>query len=293
VATLNHTGSVVERYAYTPYGVVTYLDEEFDNPSTASSIGNEYLYTGRRRDTETGLQLNRNRYYHSQLGRWITRDPIGYAGGINLYRYLSSGPLESTDPYGLVEQGNELGLPTVNNGFLRIIAVHENLGKRACVEPARISWRFQLLGHAPCDGFLLQKVTVDCSVQTCKCKEGDEEPPVQVVYYEKWDIARGGVDSVHLDRDPSHPFALAFTDTAQFTPPNNTKGSYEQGGEVRFFCYAKNSDGTKNSGGIPKQAVDTFLSTRVRKAGAGPCGTTSGKLEGRVADTDPGFWGAI
>jgi RHS repeat-associated protein len=101
VATLNPTGSVVERYAYTPYGVVTYLDDEFDNPSTASTIGNEYLYTGRRRDAETGLQLNRNRYYHAQLGRWLTRDPIGYLGGSSLYGYVGEMPTRYTDYRGL------------------------------------------------------------------------------------------------------------------------------------------------------------------------------------------------
>ena len=31
-----------------------------------------------------------NRHYSPALGRWITRDPIGYAGGINLYEYVES-----------------------------------------------------------------------------------------------------------------------------------------------------------------------------------------------------------
>ena len=43
-----------------------------------SDIANTHLHTGRERDPETGLQLNRHRYYASHLGRWLTRDPIGY-----------------------------------------------------------------------------------------------------------------------------------------------------------------------------------------------------------------------
>ncbi|MCA9240136.1 MAG: hypothetical protein KDA37_08055, partial [Planctomycetales bacterium] len=61
---------MVERYAYTPYGEATYLEENYDVATAqVSAIGNEHLYTGRRTDPETGLQLNRYRYYHQQLGR--------------------------------------------------------------------------------------------------------------------------------------------------------------------------------------------------------------------------------
>ncbi|NOY41475.1 MAG: hypothetical protein GXP26_06525 [Planctomycetes bacterium] len=56
-----------------------------------SAISNEILYTGRRLDPETRLQLNRNRFYHAPLGRWVNRDPIGYDGGDNnLYGYVKS-----------------------------------------------------------------------------------------------------------------------------------------------------------------------------------------------------------
>jgi len=63
---------------------------------------NELLYTGRRSDPETGLQLNRHRFYHQQLGRWVSRDPIGYWGGdANLYGYVFGRPTRFTDPVGL------------------------------------------------------------------------------------------------------------------------------------------------------------------------------------------------
>jgi RHS repeat-associated protein len=76
------TDAVVERYNYTPYGTPTVLDANFAADSDqVSDIGNTHLYTGRERDPETGLQLNRHRYYASHLGRWTTRDPIGYDAG--------------------------------------------------------------------------------------------------------------------------------------------------------------------------------------------------------------------
>ncbi|MCB0020542.1 MAG: RHS repeat-associated core domain-containing protein [Anaerolineales bacterium] len=62
---------------------------------------NELLYTGRRSDPETGLQLNRHRFYHQQLGRWVSRDPIGHEGNEwNLYEYVGSMPSVHLDPNG-------------------------------------------------------------------------------------------------------------------------------------------------------------------------------------------------
>ncbi len=102
-AVVDDSGTVLERYAYTAYGKVTYLEDDFDAATNQwSTIGNTHLYTGRERDPETGLQLNRNRYYASHLGRWINRDPIGYSGGdSNLYGYVGGRPGDAVDPHGL------------------------------------------------------------------------------------------------------------------------------------------------------------------------------------------------
>ena len=95
-------GSVVERYHYSPYGEVTILNPNFAKDSNQKSdIGNEILYTGRRLDPETGLQLNRNRFYHARLGRWVNRDPDGYVDSNSLFEYVASDPLSMTDPSGL------------------------------------------------------------------------------------------------------------------------------------------------------------------------------------------------
>jgi len=101
-AAVDAAGTVVERYAYTPYGEVTVLNPDFSAVTgNASAIGNELLYTGRRLDPETGLQLNRNRFYAAGLGRWVSRDPIGYAGGSpNLYEYVGGRPTYYVDPSG-------------------------------------------------------------------------------------------------------------------------------------------------------------------------------------------------
>jgi RHS repeat-associated protein len=91
--------AVVERYAYSPYGDVTILEDDFPaDADGVSDIGNQHLYTGRERDPETGLQLNRHRYYDALLGRWITRDPIGYISATwNLYEFVGSSPTAWVD----------------------------------------------------------------------------------------------------------------------------------------------------------------------------------------------------
>ena len=43
----------------------------------------------------------RNRYYSPGLGRFISQDPIGFAGGLNLYAYCGNDPINFTDPLGL------------------------------------------------------------------------------------------------------------------------------------------------------------------------------------------------
>ncbi len=60
---------------------------------------------GYRYDAETQNYYVRNRYYLPTLGRWLTRDPIGYQGGINLYEYVQSSPVGNVDAAGLTFLG--------------------------------------------------------------------------------------------------------------------------------------------------------------------------------------------
>ncbi len=53
-------------------------------------------------DSETSLQLLANRYYDPATGRFLTRDPIDYSGGMNLYAYVRNRPLVLADPDGTI-----------------------------------------------------------------------------------------------------------------------------------------------------------------------------------------------
>ncbi len=50
--------------------------------------------------SEPGLHYNWHRYYHPETGRYITADPIGLAGGMNLYAYVQNDPVNLIDPTG-------------------------------------------------------------------------------------------------------------------------------------------------------------------------------------------------
>jgi RHS repeat-associated protein len=48
-----------------------------------------------------GLDYLQQRYYDPAVGRFISPDPIGFAGGQNLYRYAEYDPVSAVDPSGL------------------------------------------------------------------------------------------------------------------------------------------------------------------------------------------------
>lgn len=101
------TATIVEQYAYDAYGMVTITNganipvplNSWGTPHSA--IDNPYMFTGRRIDEETGLYYYRARYYDSDKGRFLSRDPLGYVEGWNLYEYANGSPLNFTDPSGL------------------------------------------------------------------------------------------------------------------------------------------------------------------------------------------------
>src|SRR4030095_16120572 len=74
----------------------------FGNANTGTNL-TRYTYTGREFDSDTGLYYYRARWYDPQVGRFISEDPIGLAGGINQFAYVGNNPQNGRDPSGLYE----------------------------------------------------------------------------------------------------------------------------------------------------------------------------------------------
>lgn len=66
-------------------------------------------FTGRENDG-TGLYYYRARYFSPTLQRFISEDPIKFAGGLNLYSYVENNPIMDSDPFGLKGGLKNLGL---------------------------------------------------------------------------------------------------------------------------------------------------------------------------------------
>ena len=65
----------------------------------------DFNFTGLYQHAKSGLDMAAFRFYDPDLGRWLSRDPIGEAGGLNLYGYVENNrPLNSTDLLGLLAQ---------------------------------------------------------------------------------------------------------------------------------------------------------------------------------------------
>ena len=83
-------GVVQTSYTYDPFGNTT---------STGAGSSNSTQFTGRENDG-TGLYFYRSRYYSPDLQRFISEDPVGIRGGVNVYAYAANDPVNFTDPLG-------------------------------------------------------------------------------------------------------------------------------------------------------------------------------------------------
>jgi RHS repeat-associated protein len=109
----DHLGTVRDVATYNTSTNVTTIANHivFDShgkrtSETNSSLGDfDIGFTGKWFDRATGLQWNVNRWYNPAIQRWMSEDPIGFAGGdANLSRYVSSAPTMYVDPDGLAAQ---------------------------------------------------------------------------------------------------------------------------------------------------------------------------------------------
>jgi RHS repeat-associated protein len=87
----NENGALVWAADYLPFG---------EADVTIETIENNLRFPGQYYDSETGLHYNYHRYYDPSTGRYLTPDPIGLDGGLNLYAYARNNPIMIIDPTG-------------------------------------------------------------------------------------------------------------------------------------------------------------------------------------------------
>jgi RHS repeat-associated protein len=91
-AVLDSGGQVVAAYRY----------DEFGNLMASSgTLAQPYTFSTKRYLEGIGQYYYGYRNYSPSCGRWTTRDPLGEAGGINLYGFVGNDPVNLVDPWGL------------------------------------------------------------------------------------------------------------------------------------------------------------------------------------------------
>jgi RHS repeat-associated protein len=92
MALLDNNQQIAASYGYDSFGVIKAKTVTLNQP---------YMFSTKQYDDATGLSYYGYRYYSPTLGRWITRDPLGESGGINLYGFVGNCPVNFVDPFGL------------------------------------------------------------------------------------------------------------------------------------------------------------------------------------------------
>ncbi len=94
VAVTDDSGNVIYRAEYSPYGTIIY---------SAGSYSTPFGYNGRYgvQTDSSGLLYMRARFYSPDLCRFLNADPIGFAGGWNVYAFADGNPVANVDPDGL------------------------------------------------------------------------------------------------------------------------------------------------------------------------------------------------
>ena len=112
-------GELVAHYEYDPFGNVVVA-------SGRLARANSVRFSSKYHDEETGLVYYGLRYHHPGRGRWLNRDPLGEAGGLNLYGFVGNRGVNAVDPTG--ESAFALKDPTTRNWLMRKAV---RLGSRA------------------------------------------------------------------------------------------------------------------------------------------------------------------
>ena len=101
---INSSGTAISGYEFSEYGGKI-------SPANTSGVESDKTYVGgmsvQDEVSETGLMMMGHRFYAPTLGRFLSRDPIGHAGGLNLYEYANNSPTTFTDAAGLQPGGEK------------------------------------------------------------------------------------------------------------------------------------------------------------------------------------------
>ena len=179
----------------------TYTYDSFGNLIASSGTAiNPIQYIGREFDKETNLYFNRARYYDPNIGRFMSEDPVGFAGGMNFYGYSFNSPVNLRDPSGRSAVG--LALP-VSEGFGTVVCFGSGVCETAIVITGIVvgvaetgylvyNW-YENRGHSDPIPYPGPVNPGPCDKQPGQCKPCPPDSP----YWEQPGNAHGSTSGVH------------------------------------------------------------------------------------------------
>ncbi|MDR2642731.1 MAG: RHS repeat-associated core domain-containing protein, partial [Planctomycetaceae bacterium] len=90
---INSDGTVADHLDYNSFGKLISVTKNTDQIF--------FAYTGKLTDKISELQWNINRWYDSNVGRWVSEDPIGFDNTLNLFQYVGNTTTSYVDLHGL------------------------------------------------------------------------------------------------------------------------------------------------------------------------------------------------
>jgi RHS repeat-associated protein len=128
---VDSSGAVKYSFAYTEFGSATgtsYLTQ--NDPSYLAALCQMMTFAGaygvRNETANTGMLLMGQRWYSPDTGRFISQDPIGFTGGLNLFSYVGQNPTNYVDPSGLDEVYAQFTNPFPGEYHTNIYVVQAN-----------------------------------------------------------------------------------------------------------------------------------------------------------------------
>ncbi|EPW8570692.1 RHS repeat-associated core domain-containing protein, partial [Morganella morganii] len=151
-------------------------------------------FQGQYFDRETGLHYNTFRYYAPDTGRFTQQDPIGLAGGLNLYQYAPN-PVGWVDPWGLSCFSARVGAfgekrvmqYLSKTGYKKVFSIQNNSGHGLDIVALRPDGKFDI--------FEVKSSTIgDFSLSTRQAKGNDFAKTVLLN-----DVKKGGYNIIDVN----------------------------------------------------------------------------------------------
>ena len=187
---LDETAAVLTYEEYYPFGSTSYQA----GASVAEVSLKRYRYTGKERDTETGLYYYGARYYAPWIGRWTACDPIGIKDGPNLYAYCRNNPIVMHDPTGTDGQKPPDTTGLSNTGWEEISReLHKAAEKAAHLQP-KLRPHIPVAPPAPRLTLPKQLPATPLQPGPLKLELSQLDPP-------RWSFVRDSADNDNWDND--------------------------------------------------------------------------------------------